>query len=83
MSVRSGMCATCESDMHDSSDGNVCDDADDDGVGERAVRGAAEPGRMRIPPERDDDNLSGIPDGDGDTATTTRKDSDNGSDAGV
>jgi len=83
MSVRSGMCATCESDMHDSGDGNVRDDADDDRVGERAVRGTAEPGGMRILPERVDGDLSGVPDRDGNTATTARKDSDNGSDAGV
>ena len=40
--------------------GNVCDDADDNRSSERVVRGAVEPAGMRVLPERDDDDLSGI-----------------------
>src|ERR1700675_3632583 len=49
----------------------------------RAVRGAVESGWMWILPERSNDHLPGVPDGDRDTATTARKDGDDGSDAVV
>src|SRR6185295_4519572 len=66
--------------MYDGKCADVCDDAWDDRASQRAVRGAIEPGRMRILPERDHDDMSRIPRGDRDTDPESRKDSDDGSD---
>ena len=76
------MCAAGEPDVLDGGD-DVCGDADDDGVSELVVRGAVEPGWLRILPERSNDDLSGIPDRDGNTAAETGQDGDDGGDAGV
>src|SRR5258705_10071028 len=63
--------------------GDGCDHADDDGSSKRVVRGAVESGWMRVLAERDDDHLPGIPNGDGDPATTTGQDGNNRGDADV
>ena len=83
MSAGSRLRAASESIVSGGGARSVCDHADDDGVGKRAVRGATEPGRVRVLPERDDGNLSGLHDGDRSTAAEERKDGDNGSDTSV
>ena len=57
------MRAAGECDLLDSSALAVCDNTDDtgNGVSERAMRGAVEPSRMRVLPEREYDDLSRIP----------------------
>lgn len=70
--VRSRVRAAGESAMSGSGTRAVCNDADDDGFGKRAVRGAVERGWMWVLPERDDDHLSGIRVGDGYPAAEAR-----------
>lgn len=77
------MRAACESVVPGGGARSVCEHTDDDRVGKRAVRGATEPGRVRVLPERDDGNLSGVHDRDGSAAAEERKDGDNGSDTSV
>src|SRR5215831_14620503 len=71
--------ATGEPDMPDGIAGDICDDADDDGNSERAVRGAVESAWLRVLPERDDDDLSRILVRDGSTVAETREDCNDGS----
>ena len=80
---RSGLCAAAEPDMHDGGTGNVCDDADNDWGGECAVRGAVEPGGLRVLPERSNADLSGLHVRDGNPAAETREDGEHGGNAGV
>src|SRR6266567_6589805 len=77
------MCATGEPAVLYGSAGDGCDDADDDGSSKRVVRGEPESGWMRVFPERDYDHLPGIPNGDGDPATTAGQDGNDGGDAGL
>ena len=83
MLLRSRMRAAGECDLRERGALAVCDNTDDNRASECAMRGAVESCRMRVLPERDDDDLSRIPVRDRDTVAAAREDGEYGSDAGV
>jgi hypothetical protein len=75
--------AAIQPDLSDSGTESVCGDTDDDRLGQRAVRSAVEHRGMRILPERSDDDMSGLPDGDWCAVAATGQDRVNSSDDSV
>ena len=59
------------------------DNAVDNRISERVMRGAVESGGLRVLSERDDHNLSRVRVGNRNTVAAAREDGDNNSDAGV
>src|SRR5262245_27200573 len=77
------MRAARESALPGSDAESVCGDSDDVRPGELAVRSAVEHRRLRLLPERSDDDLSGLRGGDRRTAAAAWQDCNDGGDAGV